>query len=90
MDFDWDDANLEHIEDHNVTQEEVEDAVLDTNRLPFNAHRGPNGQPRVGVIGQTASGRYLVVILEQRNSQIRVVTARDADTSEKRRLRRTK
>ena len=88
MEFDWDDANIDHIARHHVTPEEAEEALTDPNRLPFPAYPGPRGQSRLAILGQTSSGRYLMIILEQRNKLIRVVTARDATQSEKQQVRR--
>ena len=83
MEFVWDQANVEHIARHGVEPEEAEEAATDPRRAPFPAHSG-----RVGVIGRTAVGRILVVILERRGSAWRVITARDATPGEKRAYRR--
>jgi uncharacterized protein len=83
MEFDWDDANIAHIEEHGIDPEEAEDAVLDENALDFPAHRGPQGQRRVGVLGKALSGRILVVILEEHDETFRVVTARLAEPKER-------
>ena len=83
MRFDWDPANVEHIARHKVEPEEAEEAVEDPAALPFAAHRGPHGQPRFGVLGATEDGRVLVVVLEERQDRLRVVTARPATEAER-------
>jgi uncharacterized protein len=83
MEFDWDDANIAHIDEHGIDREEAEDAVLDEDALDFPAHRGPKGQRRVGVLGKALSGRILVVILEERGETFCVVTARLAEPKER-------
>jgi hypothetical protein len=83
MDFDWDEANLDHIERHGIDPDEAEDAVLDEFALDFPVHRGPQGQSRFGVLGRALSRRVLVVILEERGERVRVVTARLATGEER-------
>ena len=46
------------------------------------------GERRYGLIGATDEGRILTVIYTHRAGRIRVVTARDATHSEKRRYQR--
>lgn len=81
--FDWDDDNIGHIARHGVKPWEAEDAVLDSGRVPFSAHSG-----RLGFIGKTEEGRYLVVIVERRGQSWRVVTACNASPNEKLSYRR--
>jgi uncharacterized protein len=86
--FEWDEDNLEHIVKHQIEPEEAEEAILDPNRRPFPAHRGPKGEKRKGVIGRTETGRILVVIIEKVTRGFRVITARDATSNEKRSYRK--
>lgn len=79
MKFDWDPANIDHIARHKV---EPEEGCRTPAALPFAAHRGPHGQPRFGVLGATEAGRVLVV-LEERQDRLRVVTARPATEAER-------
>ena len=83
MRFDWDPANIDHIARHKIEPEEAQEAVQDPAGLPFAAHRGPQGQPRFGVVGATEAGWVLVVILEERQERLRVVTARPATEAER-------
>jgi uncharacterized DUF497 family protein len=75
----WTDWSLDHIARHGVTQEEVEEVVASSGLIT----RGRDDTYRV--IGQTFGGRYLTVIVAPRGSgTFVVVTARDADPSERR------
>lgn len=83
MRFDWDPTNIDHIARHKVEPEEAQEAVQDPAALPFAAHRGPQGQPRFGVLRATEAGWVLVVVLEERQGRLRVVTARPATEAER-------
>lgn len=87
MVFDWDERNEEHIAGHGLYPEEVEDAVLDPRRIGAPAY-DVAGEERRGLIGATAAGRVLFVVLARRADLIRVVTAYDANEQQKRRYRR--
>ena len=86
MEFDWDDANIDHIARHHVTPEE---ALTDPRRIGLNTY-SPTDEIRYGVLGRTTEGRILMVIFTPRNGMVRVITARDANTTEKRRQRKQK
>jgi uncharacterized protein len=88
-DFDWDEANVEHIAENEVTPEEAEAALLDSRRVPTPAY-SVQGERRRGIIGATEEGRILVVIFTVWRRRRRVVTAYDAAPTEKRRYRRAK
>ncbi len=85
--FDWDDGNLDHIARHNVTREEAEEALLDRRRVGVHVHQD-SGEQRCGAIGATGDGRILAVVFTKRAAKLRVVTARTADQTERRRYRR--
>ncbi|MEW5989123.1 MAG: BrnT family toxin [Chloroflexota bacterium] len=69
----------EHIAHHGVTIEEVEEVVFGT-PLILRARQG-----RYHVIGQMNAGRYLAIFLAPREGGVYgLVTARDADQSERR------
>ena len=87
MEFDWDTNNIAHIARHNVTLTEAEESLLDSRRIGIQVRQG-SGESRWGVLGRTEAGRILFVVFTRRNSQIRVVTARDATNREKQRYRR--
>ena len=69
----------EHIASHNVAVEEVHEVVFGT-PLVLRARQG-----RYHLIGQTEAGRYLSVYVAPRGRGIYgLVTARDADSAERR------
>jgi len=82
--FDWNEANVGHIEEHGLTPEDVEDALRDPRRISVPAYRRAD-ERRWGVVGETQSGRLLFVVLTRRGQLTRVVTARDANSEERRR-----
>lgn len=84
-DFDWDDANLNHVAEHDIDFEEAEEALLDPRRIPAPAYRGADGERRRGTLGMTVDGRLLFVAFATRGPLVRVITARDATAREKRR-----
>jgi uncharacterized DUF497 family protein len=85
--FEWDDGNIDHIAEHGLEPEDVEDALLDPRRLGTPAYnRG--GEIRRAVLGATSAGRILFVVVTTRDAMLRVVTARDATRDEQRRYRR--
>jgi hypothetical protein len=85
-DFDWDDANVDHVAAHGVTPTEAEDAILDTDRLSAPA-RSTETEKRHGIIGATEAGRVLFVSYTIRGGAFRVVTAFDASAAHRRRYR---
>ena len=85
--FEWDDANVDHIARHRITPEEAEEALLDRRRVGSSAYNVP-GERRSAVIGATDGGRILSVVYTRRHGVFRVVTAIDANRSERRRYRR--
>ncbi len=85
--FEWDDGNIDHITEHGLEPEDVEDALLDPQRLGAPAYnRG--GEVRRAVLGATSAGRILFVVVTACDALLRVVTARDATSDEQRRYRR--
>ncbi|WP_263350833.1 BrnT family toxin [Acidicapsa acidisoli] len=80
--FDWDDANIGHIADHEVTPEEAEQVLLgDPLEVNFDPDR--NGEERWTYLGETERGRILTVIITLRSEKMRVVTAFDAESRDK-------
>jgi uncharacterized DUF497 family protein len=77
--FDWDDANIAHIAEHGIAPEEAEQ-VMQNRPVDLSAELR-NGEERVPHIGETDSGRVLVVVSTMRGSMIRVVTAWPANKS---------
>jgi uncharacterized DUF497 family protein len=82
--LDWDDYRIEHVARHHVEPFEVWEVCEDTLHL---AHR--EGRNRYRLYGQTASGRYLFVVLEHIEGRLyKPITARDMTPGEKRNYRR--
>jgi hypothetical protein len=78
-----DEENVAHIGRHEVSPEEVEEALTE-NALIL---RGPDG--RYLAYGRTANGRYLFAVFVFRpGGRIRVLTARELTEKEKRSYRR--
>jgi uncharacterized DUF497 family protein len=75
--FDWDDANIGHIARHGVTPEEAEE-VIENDPLELKPQLIA-GEERFPNIGVTDAGRWLVVVLTERGTKARVVTAFEAE-----------
>jgi len=84
--FDWDEANLQHIARHAVTREEIEE-VFD-GRMVFIDTETEDDEIRFVEIGRTASGRVLKVVTTDRQDKIRVVTAFEPGAREANEYRR--
>ena len=86
--FDWNQANVDHLAEHGVDPEEAEEAATDPRRRPTVANQFPGQPRRSAIIGRTDSGRIIVVVMTRSGRFTRVITAFDADTSQKRQYRR--
>jgi len=77
--FVWDDENVAHIGRHQVSPDEVEEALTGNPVIL----RGPDG--RYLAYGRTATGRVLFAVYVQRpGGRIRILTAREMTEKEKR------
>lgn len=85
--FDWDEANLEHIEKHGFTPEDAEEAILDPDRQTADAGR-QGGERRYAIIGRGSGGHILHVAFVIRDGKVRPFHCREANPAEKRRYRR--
>jgi len=73
--FDWDDANILHLAEHDVVPEEAEEAILgDPLDVGFDV---VNNEERWSYLGETDEGRILRVLITMRGERIRVLTAFD-------------
>jgi len=80
--FDWDSANVAHIAEHDVTPEEVEEAILgDPLDTGFNSEEG--AEQRWSYLAETSQGRILRVLITMRGWRMRVVTAFDPPRHQK-------
>ncbi len=83
--FEWDSANIEHITRHGVEWEEAEEVLKSS---PW-FRRARDG--RYLAVGQTETGRYLVIVFEfNPGTKARVVTARPANENERKTCRKEK
>ena len=80
--FDWDEANVEHIQAHGVSPFEVEEAAL--GRVVVHPAKTIKNEDRSRLLGKTQKGRYLVVVYPVRNRRFRTVTAHPMHQSERR------
>jgi hypothetical protein len=72
--FDWDDANIRHIAEHDVNPEEAEEVVLG-HPLEIGFEKSAYGENRWSYVGETSLGWVLQVIITMRGEKIRIVTA---------------
>jgi uncharacterized DUF497 family protein len=78
--FKWDDDNIEHIANHQVQPEEVEEVAFDDS-----PHIRQGRLGRRYLYGQTLGGRYLFIVYAlTRLGEAKVITARTMDHKEKR------
>jgi hypothetical protein len=82
LQFDWDDANLKHIAEHDVKPEEAEQVIL--NRPVDLGSELRSGEERIAQIGETDAGRVLAVVSAKVDEKIRVVTAWPANRNYRR------
>ncbi len=71
--FIWDNANLAHIARHGISSAEVEQVI--TNEPLDLEFQIRNGEERLVSVGETATGRVLMVVTTFRDGATRVVTA---------------
>ena len=75
--FDWDDSNILHLAEHDVTPEEAEEVLLGD---PLDAGlEVVDGEERSSHVGETDEGRILLVVMTFRDERMRVVTAFEPD-----------
>jgi uncharacterized protein len=85
--FDWDEDNIAHVRRHGVEPEEAEEAASDPARVRTSAYNSTT-ERRQAYIGASAAGRILFVVLTMRAARFRILTAYDADKTEKQRYRK--
>jgi uncharacterized DUF497 family protein len=82
LNFEWDNANISHVAEHDVEPEEAEQVIL--NRPVDLKSELHNGEERVPHIGETDAGRILVVVTTLVGEKVRVVTAWPANKNYRR------
>jgi uncharacterized DUF497 family protein len=71
--FVWDEANTTHIAEHGVTPAEAEHVI--ENGPLYIDYSIQGGEIRHREVGETVTGRVLLVVSTTRDDQIRVITA---------------
>ncbi len=71
--LEWDESNRRHIAEHDVSTLEVEE-VLQNDPVDLEM-QVVDGELRFTLIGETARGRILLVVLTERGERLRPVTA---------------
>ncbi|MEW6676213.1 MAG: BrnT family toxin [Nitrospirota bacterium] len=80
----WDADSIYHIARHNVTPEEVEEAVFEGNSIVLKGK-----EKRYIILSKTISGRYLtIVVVFKLKGRVQVITARDMDEKERKYYKR--
>jgi uncharacterized DUF497 family protein len=80
--FDWDEQNIGHLANHQISPAEAEQVIL--NRPVDLKSELRNGEERVPHVGETDAARILVVITTLVGKKVRVVTAWPANKSYRR------
>jgi uncharacterized DUF497 family protein len=79
LDFDWDEANRNHLARHDVTSQEAEEVVLgDPLDSELQTAEDSGGEERLLQLGETATGRILQLLTTWRGGRVRVISAWDA------------
>jgi len=80
--FEWDRNNLRKVRAHGVTPEEAEQVLLN-DPIPLQEQE-VEGEIRTVYYGQTNEGRVLGVVVTDRASKVRVITAYDLSPKQRR------
>ena len=83
----WDQETVDHISNHSVSPEEVEEVLFNDVSSPF-IMRGK--QDRYLAYGKTNGGRFLLVVWVAKYRKTKIITARDMSKKEKQFYRRRK
>ncbi len=76
----WDQETVDHIANHSVSPEEVEEALFNDMNSPL-IMRGKQG--KYLAYGKTEGGRFLLVVWVARHRKTKIITARDMTKKEK-------
>jgi len=73
LEFDWDDANLEHLRRHNVISAEAEQALSgDSLDIELQIEEESDGEERLLQLGSTEAGRIVQLVTTWRGEKVRV------------------
>jgi uncharacterized DUF497 family protein len=82
IEFEWDEHNINHLAQHDVTPAEFEFVVVDFRTVDVDYTVGQGGEDRFRVVGMTQSGRMLSAVYAVRAGKFRAVTAFPASKRE--------
>lgn len=82
--FDWDSGNLDkNMEKYGVSYGECEEVFFNEPFFTYSDDRHSSGEKRYYVLGETNAQRRLFIVFTIRRSLIRVISARDMSTRER-------
>jgi uncharacterized DUF497 family protein len=77
IEFEWDEANIQHLRRHKVSPAEFEEAIR--NDPVYTDIGDEKGEERYHAVGVTNGLRVLILVLVYRAGKVRPITAWDAD-----------
>ena len=80
--FDWNEANIKHIAEHDVTPEEAEEVFSDEDNVLDEDIEHSIVEKRFLIIGKTEKARLLYQIFTKWGDKIRVISSRDINKKE--------
>jgi uncharacterized protein len=84
IEFDWDEGNLDkNWVKHQTSAQEAEEAFADENKIIFLDIKHLGTKKRYFLLAQTTQNRLLAIAYTQRDTKVRVISARDASRKEK-------
>lgn len=79
IEFEWDEANKEHLSEHDVTPEEAEEAIVGIALdIELQIADEACSEERLLQLGETENGRILQLVTTWRDGKVRVISAWDA------------
>lgn len=83
--FDWDEGNRRKNDKHGVSMSEAEQVFFNAPLLMLDDLAHSQLEPRLHALGKTDAGRllHITLTLRQKNSVIRVISARDMHRKER-------
>lgn len=82
IEFEWDKGNSEKNKKHNVEDKEAEEAFFDEDKIVYKDILHSKIEERFILLGNTKNKRLLYVVYTKRNSNIRIISARDINKKE--------
>jgi uncharacterized DUF497 family protein len=75
IEFEWDEANRQHLARHGVSPPEAEDAVSGAVHSAIELGREFRaGEQRIAVLGESREAKILIVVFTAREDKLRIVT----------------